>query len=137
MGSELVIRRWCDYCTAEQGDVEGEGRTFYAELRLTVGAVDRVLDLCGGCFDQHLQPALDQLGDLGEAAGKANKVARKEQPAVDSSPAPAAASDRVPCPLCSATSASQNGLKQHVRIRHGLTWSQYREQHPDQDRLVA
>lgn len=132
MGSELVVKRWCDRCRGP------EAAGFRAEIRLTIGPdTDRVLDLCRVCFAEILEPVVEALGELGEVPKVKGKGANVAATQVASQPELVARSrsrsrsnaseDRSPCPFCPASSASENGLKQHLRIRHGLLWSQYQQ----------
>lgn len=140
MGSELIPRYWCDRCRA------GDGAGFHRGIRLTIGPdTDRVLDLCGPCWDELLEPAVESLGHLGEEPRTRGKGANVAAPKATSSaaqpPLPAAPgrrasrsspdpAERQQCPFCPSQSSSQNGLKQHIRVHHGLTWSQYQQGQP-------
>lgn len=109
-----------------------------AEHRIRLDEIDRTVDLCEACLTGFLAAVVDTLGDLTEL-GQAYKGSHRKhaepkaaatpaQPALPSGRRPRTApdpADRSPCPFCPAMSSSHNGLKQHIRTRHGLTWSQY------------
>lgn len=157
MGSELVVRRWCDRCRAT------EGSSFHPELRVTIGAMDRVVDLCGDCFTGLLAEAASALDGLGQPAPKASRrpgrppgspAKPKADPVavptlLEPEPEPGGGKwssaegqlrlldqhpDAVACPIClrlhqanPGTGGPRRNMAQHMRVHHGASIRDYTE----------
>lgn len=130
MSSELIIRYTCDRCQrrAAEGDADG----FHPELRVRIGDVDRLVDLCDTCARELLGSVVEVLPDLGRPADTAAARPRPAsapaaQPASTRQRATPGASDPdVRCKLCPHVATTVGAIKQHVRASHGMGIPDYR-----------
>jgi hypothetical protein len=119
VGSELVIVRWCDRCSGKGDDV--------AEHRVRVDDLDRVIDLCPGCFDEVLvavEKALGDLADLGQPADRVTGPAMRPTPSGRAHPGKSDIDVR--CKLCDYVASTPNALWQHADRLHGMKRAEYR-----------
>ena len=103
MASELVRTVWCDVHADERRPVSEAG----TEVKLAVGNLAGVVDLCDECIGVHVAP----LAEFIEAYARRDRTAA----------APVTVGGRVSCPFCEKSYSHGSSLNAHTRKAHGVS----------------
>lgn len=134
MAREIVIKEWCDLHLATSGEkIEAQP---LPPIPPSAGnaAKPRRLSLCPEHWDQLWQPLYDALTEYGESEGATDAAPGERRPSTRGKSA-VIGPFKCKVPDCLATPRTLGALMQHIHTKHGIKWTQYRDQHGEPEKL--